>query len=212
LRGVSSCELYGSSAGLLPWRCRARVVLQLGLEPARFGVGLNHPQRPTDLISVFYECQLLRRTVGVSASRCRRINSSNPTIHGSWPGWREGRLHASDGLCRDRPLTVIIPSGCAAPAVVTYTTSPPRSHCVYAATLFCTCHARQSGCGYAWQLRASQDVAAPDLFPVCPAGTELTAVESVSSSRICQQPVTGKLRVFRLSRSRSRRFLTRADL
>jgi hypothetical protein len=38
----------------------------LSQEPARFCAELNHPQRRADLISVFYECQLLRRTVGVS--------------------------------------------------------------------------------------------------------------------------------------------------
>ena len=142
------------------------------------------------------------------APRCRRINSPKPAIHGSWPGECESRLHASAGLCRDRPLTVIIPSGRTAPVVVTYTTSPPRSHCTYTIAIFCTCHARQFGRGYAWQLPASQDVAAPGLSPVCSAGMELTVVESGSSRSTCQQSATGTLRVFRLSRPRSRRFLT----
>ena len=35
------------------------------LEPARFCDELNHPQRQADLVSVFYECQLPSRTVGV---------------------------------------------------------------------------------------------------------------------------------------------------
>jgi hypothetical protein len=77
------------------------------------------------------------------ASRCRRINSTNPTIHGSWSGECEDKLHAPVGLCRDRPLTVTTPSGCGAPAVVTYRTPPPqlRLHLRFNRFLHVSCQA-----------------------------------------------------------------------
>ena len=124
------------------------------------------------------------------ASRCRLVNSSNPTSHGSWPGECEVELHASAGLCRDRPLTVTIPSDCGAPAVITYGTPPPLSRMYLFGNPFCRCHARRFGRGYAWQLLASQDVATPSLSSVCPVVRRLTAVESSSSRSICQQSGT----------------------
>jgi len=118
-------------------------------------------------------------------------------------------MHSSIDLCRDRPLTVIIPSGRAASVVTTYRTSPPA--CGFILLPF-SARVMPDNSGVA-MLDNCQHYRMLRRQPLSrlPCRHELTAVESSSSRNLCQQSVTGTPRVFRLSRPSSRRFLTCED-
>jgi hypothetical protein len=67
------------------------------LEPVRFCAGPNRPQWGAELVSFSMRANSLVRPSSFLVARCSRSNSSNPKIHGSWPGECEDRLHSSAG-------------------------------------------------------------------------------------------------------------------
>lgn len=102
--------------------------------------------------------------------------------------------HSYVDLCRDRPLIVIIPSGCAASVVTTYRTSPPE--CGFVLPPFSarvmpddSDVAMLDNCQHHRTLRRQ-----PLCCPAC--GHGLIAVESSSSRNLCQQSARDMLHVF----------------